>query len=58
MSGLRASQRLPSAPLHFIMQHQIKPPFHKTVGDVLDGGPSHRKRLGNLGFVPSVSQFQ
>ena len=58
MSRRLSSQGLPSALLHFIIQHQIKPAFRKALGDVLDSGPRHRKRLGNLTFVSPISQFQ
>lgn len=58
MSSLRASQGLPSALLHFIMQHTVKPAFGKALGNVLDRSLRHRKRLDNFGFIPPISQFQ
>ena len=58
MGGMLACQGLPPSLLHFIMQDQIEPAFCKAMGDVLHRGLRNRKRLGNLGFIPSISQFQ
>ena len=58
MSGRLSRQGLPPALLHFSMQQQIEPAFRKAMGDVLDGGPCHHKRLGKLAIVSSISQLQ
>jgi hypothetical protein len=58
MGGLRTCQGLPSARLHFVMEYPIEPTFHKALSNVFNGSPRHRKRLGHLGFVPAISQFQ
>jgi hypothetical protein len=58
MGGLLACQGLPPSLLHLIMQHQVEPAFRKAMGHILDRGWRNCKRLGNLGFVPPVSQFQ
>src|SRR5215471_2408337 len=58
MGGLLTGQGSPPSLLHAIMQHQVKPPFGKALRDVLDGRLRNRKGLGNLSFIPAVSQFQ